>query len=55
MDLVTIYPHHSELQVIIALSLMSALYKSLSHAVFSVFTSRILATDLNTVIITVSL
>jgi hypothetical protein len=49
MDLLTTCTHHSELQVITALSLISTLYKWLAHAKYSqfAFTSRFLITDLN--------
>jgi hypothetical protein len=52
MDLVPAYRHHSELQVIIALSLISTLYKSQQHplshfSVCCVFNSRSLATSSN--------
>jgi hypothetical protein len=46
MDLLTIYTHHSELQVITALSLFSTLYAK-SSSPCSVFTSRCLVTALN--------
>jgi hypothetical protein len=32
MDVLTTYTHHSELQVITALSLITTLYESLAHA-----------------------
>jgi hypothetical protein len=50
MDLLTTYTHHSELQVITAVTLISTLYKSLhakSSPACSVFTSRCLVTALN--------
>jgi hypothetical protein len=49
MDLLTTYTHHSELQVITALSLISTLYKSLAHAKSSqaAFTRRFLAANFN--------
>jgi hypothetical protein len=48
LDLKT-YTHHSELQVITALSLISTLHKSLAQAKSSqsAFTSRFMVTDLN--------
>jgi hypothetical protein len=55
MDLFTTHTHDSGLQVITALSLISTLQIISTRQVFSVFTSRILVTDFNTVIITVSL
>jgi hypothetical protein len=55
LDLLTTYTHHSELQVVTALTLITTLYKSLAHAVSSFFTSRILPTDFNAAIIAVSL
>jgi hypothetical protein len=49
----TPYTHHSELQLITALSLIYTLFISPSHTHYgSVFTGRILATDFNTVVIT---
>jgi hypothetical protein len=50
MDLLTTYTHHSELQVITELSLISTFYKSLqaeSSSACSVFTSRYLVTASN--------
>jgi hypothetical protein len=50
MDLMAIYTHHSELQVITALSLVFTFYKSLhpkSSPACSVFNSRFLVTDVN--------
>jgi hypothetical protein len=52
MGLLTTYTHHSELQVITALSLISTLYKSQQHLLIlfqaAIFTSRSLATVSNT-------
>jgi hypothetical protein len=50
MDLLTIYTHHLELQVITALSLISTVHISLhakSSSVYSVFNGRLLVTDVN--------
>jgi predicted Zn-dependent peptidase len=50
MDWLTTYTHHSELQVITALSLISTLYKSLhtkSSLAYSVSNNRFLATTSN--------
>jgi hypothetical protein len=59
MDSLTTCTHHSELQVITALSLISTLYRSPQNPLIllqpAVFTSRSLATASNTVILTVSL
>jgi hypothetical protein len=56
LDLLTPYPHDSELQAITAPSLIYTLYSSPLHTLgFSVFTSRILATDFNVVFIPISL
>jgi hypothetical protein len=51
IDLLTTYTHHSKLQVITALSLISALYKSLAHAKSSqssldVFWQRLLTVEI---------
>jgi hypothetical protein len=52
LGLLATYTHQSELHVITALSLINILQFTVTHALgFSVFTSRILATDLNTLII----
>jgi hypothetical protein len=53
--LLTTYTHHSELHVITALSLIYTLHFTVTHTGFSVFTSRTLATDFNTAIISDSL
>jgi hypothetical protein len=55
LDLFTTYTHYSELHVITALSLICTLQFTVIHTLrFSVFTSHILATDFNTVIIPIS-
>jgi hypothetical protein len=49
VDLLTTYMRHSELQVIIELSLFHTIYRSLEHtkSSHSAFTHRFLITDLN--------
>jgi hypothetical protein len=55
LHLLTTYIRHSELQVISAIDDRHTLQFTVAHAVvFSVFTSRILTTDFNTLIILVS-
>jgi hypothetical protein len=53
LGLLTTYTHHSERHIITALSLIYTLQFACTNTLgFSVFTSRILATDFNTVITT---